>query len=99
MDKSIETFCDIPIFEYDGWDEIDVAYLQFYKVNWLLESMKKFNGRGVARTLNGALEIDEKSDYEIEEEITSFSINIIDIPEIRNMILARIPSEILNNLD
>ena len=60
--KRIEKFCGIDLFYWDGWDDLDVGELQFYDVEFCMESMKKYNGATVVRNINGMMEIYDNED-------------------------------------
>lgn len=47
------------LLTYDGWDEVDVASVQFYNVEFPFPSMAKYNGADVLLELDGTMEISD----------------------------------------
>ena len=78
----LETFCGIELFKWTGWDEIDLSLLQFYEVEFIPESMKKYNGCTVALDRDGQLEI-----YGKNEDSVVYSAYITDIPEVLDALI------------
>ena len=60
MGENTEKLFDISLFHWEGWDEIETGYLQFYNVEFSFESMKKYNGMDVALDMNGKITITER---------------------------------------
>lgn len=60
MEKVEQTFLGKVLFTFDGWDEIDVAFLQFYNVQFPFKSMEEYNGMTVTLQLDGTMEIYDK---------------------------------------
>lgn len=56
----IESFCGLDLFKRKEWDEIDVDSMYFYEVEWLLPSMRKYNGLGVTKDFDGSIRIDSE---------------------------------------
>lgn len=81
--RSVETFCEVPIFTYDGWDPVEEGHLCFYNVMWNIEAMKKYNGRCVDRMLNGMIAV-----YS-ENGGIEFTCYPCDFAEVRAIILRR----------
>lgn len=52
-----EKLFDIVLFSWEGWDEIETGFLQFYNVQFPFESMKKYNGMDVSLDMNGEISI------------------------------------------
>lgn len=50
----------VVIFTYEGWDEIETGYLQFYMVDFPFDSMKRYNGMDASLDMEGQLSITEK---------------------------------------
>ena len=55
-----EKFCGINIFTWKEWDSLDVDVFCFYKVNFFMDSMQKYNNCSVVRELNGTMKIYDK---------------------------------------
>ena len=58
--ENIQMFCGKKLFTWKEWDDIDVGHLQFYNVEFCIDSMKKYNGMSVYLNLEGKLEIYDK---------------------------------------
>lgn len=52
-----EQFCGIDLYNWKEWDEIDTGNLYFYEVEFLVPSMKKYDGMVIARFFDGKMEI------------------------------------------
>ena len=52
-----EQFCGIDLYNWKEWDEIDTDNFYFYNVEFLVPSMKKYNGMDVSRFFDGRMEI------------------------------------------
>ena len=74
---------DIPLFYWDSWDEIEAGFLQFYIVEFLLESMKKYNFMDASLNINGEIVI---TDDDGDEVWRGFACAI---PEFRRELNAR----------
>lgn len=61
MERVEQTFLGKVLFTYEGWDEIDVAFLQFYNVQFPFKSMEEYNGMTVTLQLDGTMEIYDKN--------------------------------------
>lgn len=57
MEKIVQKLFDIPLFYWEGWDEIETGFLQFYNVEFMFESMKKYNGMDASLDMNGEITI------------------------------------------
>lgn len=57
MDRKEQKFLGKTLFTWESWDEVDVAYLYFYNVEFQFESMKKYNGCDVSLDIEGSMEI------------------------------------------
>lgn len=55
--EKIEQFCGIDIYKWEGWDVMDIDNFYFYNVEFLLPSMKQYNGMDVSQWFNGKIEI------------------------------------------
>ena len=64
-EKNAEKLFDIPLFYWEEWDEIDTGFLQFYNVEFLFESMKKYNGMDASLDMNGELAITDNNGDEV----------------------------------
>ena len=65
MGKNTEKLFDIPLFYWEEWDEIETGFLQFYNVEFLFESMKKYNGMDASLDMNGEIAITDEDGNEI----------------------------------
>lgn len=61
MERVEQTFLGKVLFTHEGWDEIDVAFLQFYNVQFPFKSMEEYNGMTVTLQLDGTMEIYDKN--------------------------------------
>lgn len=52
-----EQFCGVDIFKWQEWDIMDTYNFYFYNVEFLLPSMKKYNGMDIGRWFDGKMEI------------------------------------------
>lgn len=75
-ERKVENLFGIDIFEWDGWDELDVGEFQFYKVKFMFDSMKQFDDMCAVRNMKGYLTI-----YNNEGTETLWEGYIINIPE------------------
>lgn len=57
MERTEQNFLGKLLFTYVDWDEIEVAFLQFYNVEFPFPSMQKYNGCTVTLQLDGTMEI------------------------------------------
>ena len=57
MNRNEQKIFGITIFTWEGWDEIETGFLQFYNVQFPYESMKKCNGSDVSLDMNGEITI------------------------------------------
>lgn len=59
MENEIKTeqFCGIDLYNWKEWDGIDTDNFYFYNVEFLIPSMKKYNGMDVSRYFDGKIEI------------------------------------------
>lgn len=73
-----EQFCGIDLYNWKEWDVIDTDNLYFYNVEFLVPSMKKYDGMDVSRFFDGRMEI-----YGGENaEKVVWSGFVTDIPEV-----------------
>ncbi len=70
-----ESLLGVDIFEWDGWDDIGDGDYQFYHVNFLLESMIKYNGYDVVLNRSGFMKVFDMNEKEVWTGYVS------DIPE------------------
>lgn len=82
---STEQFCGIDLYNWKEWDEMDTDNLYFYEVEFLIPSMKKYNGMDVSRYFNGKMEIFGGDNA---EEIV-WSGFVTDIPEVMDTLTKR----------
>lgn len=52
-----EQFCGIDLYNWKEWDIMDTDNFYFYNVEFLVPSMKKYNGMDVSRFFDGRMEI------------------------------------------
>lgn len=57
MDRNEQYFLGKTLFTWESWDEVDVAFLFFYNVEFSFESMKKYNGCDVSLDIEGSMEV------------------------------------------
>lgn len=57
MERNTEKLFDIPLFYWEGWDEIETGFLQFYNVEFPFKSMKQYNGMDVSLNMNGEITV------------------------------------------
>lgn len=93
---AVESFMGIELFKNDGWDEMDLGELCFYGVEFLIPSMKKFNGPEiqVIMSINGDFHVEVISEEEDENGFRNatevlFKDNIAIIPEVYEAITKR----------
>ena len=73
-----EQFCGIDLYNWKEWDIMGTDNFYFYNVEFLVPSMKKYNGMDVSRFFDGRMEI-----YGGENaEKAIWSGYVTDIPEI-----------------
>lgn len=65
MEKIIQKLFDIPLFCWEGWDEIETGFLQFYNVEFMFESMKKYNGMDASLDMNGEIAVTDGDGTEV----------------------------------
>ena len=65
MERNKEKLFDIPLFYWESWDEIETGFLQFYNVEFLFESMKKYNGMDASLDMNGEIAITSSEGEEV----------------------------------
>lgn len=82
---STEQFCGIDLYNWKEWDEMDTDNFYFYEVEFLIPSMKKYNGMDVSRYFNGKMEIFGGDNAE-EIVWTGF---VTDIPEVMETLTKR----------
>ena len=78
MERHEQECCGILIFTWEEWDEVDTDMVQFYNVEFPMESMKEYNGCDVSLTFSGELEVYD-SDWLAEPLWSGY---VTDIPEI-----------------
>lgn len=81
IERHEQKFCNVTIFTWEEWDDVEVGVLQYYNVEFPFESMKKYNGMTVVFSLEGQLTLFDKNDNEI------IDMWVTDIPEVRNILL------------
>lgn len=73
-----EQFCGIDLYNWKEWYVMDTDNLYFYNVEFLVPSMKKYDGMDVSRFFDGRMEI-----YGGENaEKVVWSGFVTDIPEV-----------------
>lgn len=82
---STEQFCGIDLYNWKEWDEMDADNFYFYNVEFLIPSMKKYNGMDVSRYFDGKMEIFGGDDAG-EVVWTGF---VTDIPEVMSELIKR----------
>lgn len=65
MKRKAEKIFDIPLFYWEGWDEIETGFLQFYNVEFPFESMKKYNGMDASLDMSGEIVITDSEGEEV----------------------------------
>ena len=78
-----ENICGVALFTWSGWDDIDNDLFQFYDVEFIPKSMKKYDGCTVGLCRNGKIEI-----YDKNEDHVQYSAYVTDIPEVLNELIA-----------
>lgn len=73
-----EQFCGIDLYNWKEWDMMDTDNFYFYNVEFLIPSMKKYDGMDVSRFFDGRMEIYGGEDA---EEVV-WSGFVTDIPEV-----------------
>ena len=68
-ERNTQKFCGKELFTWDEWDIIDTGELQFYNVEFCIDSMKKFNGMTAILTIEGQLDIfsEDESGNSVQE--------------------------------
>lgn len=85
MNMNKEQFCGIDLYNWKEWDEIDTDNFYFYNVEFLVPSMKKYDGMDVSRFFDGKMEI-----YGGENaEKVVWSGFVTDIPEVLEELIKR----------
>ena len=77
-ERNTQKFCGKDLFTWDEWDEIDTGELQFYNVEFCIDSMKEFNGMTAVLTIEGQLDI--FAEDESGKQIEKWSGFVTDIP-------------------
>lgn len=85
MNMNKEQFCGIDLYNWKEWDEIDTDNFYFYNVEFLVPSMKKYDGMDVSRFFDGRMEI---YGGENAEEVV-WSGFVTDIPEVLEELIKR----------
>lgn len=57
MNRSQQKFLGQLLFTYDGWDDLEIGYLQFYDVEFPFTSMKRYDANTVTLQIDGTMEI------------------------------------------
>ena len=83
-EKVTATFCGIQLFKWKECDVNDTDELQFYDVEFCVDSMKKYNGSTVVRYMNGKMEIWNNDTGEID-----WNGYVTDIYEVMLCLVAR----------
>lgn len=81
MGRKEQKFCGILLFTWEQWDEVDTDMVQFYNVEFPMESMKKYNGCDVSLTFSGELEVYDSSDCLAESLWSGYVTDIVEIME------------------
>lgn len=77
-ERNTQKFCGKELFTWDEWDMIDTGKLQFYNVEFCIDSMKEFNGMIAVLNIEGQLDIFAES--EVGCPIEKWSGFVTDIP-------------------
>lgn len=85
MNMNKEQFCGIDLYNWKEWDEMDTDNFYFYNVEFLVPSMKKYDGMDVSRFFDGRMEI---YGGENAEEVV-WSGFVTDIPEVLEELIKR----------
>ena len=81
-ERKVEKLFGIELFEWEAWDKVDEGEFQFYKVKFMFDSMKQFDGMCVVRDMEGHLTI-----WDDEGTETAWEDFIVNIPEFRDLIV------------
>lgn len=73
-----EQFCGIDLYNWKEWAIMDTDNFYFYNVEFLVPSMKKYNGMDVSRFFDGRMEIYGGNNA----EKVVWSGYVTDIPEV-----------------
>lgn len=73
-----EQFCGIDLYNWKEWDEMNTDNLYFYDVEFLVPSMKKYDGMDISRFFDGRMEIYGGNNA----EKVVWSGYVTDIPEV-----------------
>lgn len=65
MGRNTKKLFGIPLFYWEEWDEIDTGFLQFNNVEFLFDSMKKYNGMDASLDMNGEIAITDNNGDEV----------------------------------
>lgn len=85
MNMNKEQFCGIDLYNWKEWDEMDTDIFYFYNVEFLVPSMKKYDGMDVSRFFDGRMEV---YGGENAEEVV-WSGFVTDIPEVLEELIKR----------
>lgn len=85
MKMNKEQFCGVDLYNWKEWDEMDTDNFYFYNVEFLIPSMKKYDGMDVSRFFDGKMEI---YGGENAEEVV-WSGFVTDIPEVLEELIKR----------
>ena len=85
MNMNKEQFCGIDLYNWKEWDEMDTDNFYFYNVEFLVPSMKKYDGMDVSRFFDGRMEV---YGGENAEEVV-WSGFVTDIPEVLEELIKR----------
>lgn len=85
MNMNKEQFCGIDLYNWKEWDEMDTDNFYFYNVEFLVPSMKKYDGMDVSRFFDGGMEI---YGGENAEEVV-WSGFVTDIPKVLEKLIKR----------
>lgn len=75
MDRITDSFCGINLFTYENYIDVEMDEIYFYDVMFIPLSMRKYNGMGVSKFLDGRMKIWKDQENVWEGFVT-------DIPEI-----------------
>ena len=78
-----EKFCGVDLLNWKEWDEVYTGMMQFYDVEFIPESMEKYNGMTVSKTFEGELKVYDKDSNVV------WTGYVTDIPEIMEKLIKR----------
>lgn len=81
MERHEQKFCGILLLTWEEWDEISIDMIQFYNVEFPMESMKQYSGCVVSLTFSGKLEVYDPFGYSAEPLWCGYVTDILEIME------------------